>query len=292
MVRFRINHRTTYQYAEAVSHSHNEAQLIPRALPHQRIIDSRISIHPPAARTQERTDYFGNRLLYFAVQTPHKDLEIVSDTLLEIEPAQGAQGRNPAIPESMPWEKAALALSEEPEFYEFRTASQHVPLLDAAREYALESFRPGRGLFESVWDLNVRIHTDFKYAPGTTTIGTTVAEVLKQRKGVCQDFTHLALSCIRSLGIPARYVSGYIESARSREDREKLTGADASHAWFSVCIPGHGWQDFDPTNRKMPEDQHITVSLGRDYSDIAPLKGILFGGGQSVCKAAVDVIRQ
>ena len=291
MVRYRVNHRTTYRYAEPVTHSHNEAQLVPRTLPHQRVIDSRISIHPPAARTQERTDYFGNRTLYFAVQSPHQTLEIVSDTLLEIDPILSSPaGRNPAIPPSVSWEDAASAARSEPDLYEFIVDSNHAAASQAAAEYARVSFTPGRPLFECVWDLNVRIHTDFQYAPGTTTIGTTVTEVLRMRKGVCQDFTHLALACLRSMGLAGRYVSGYIESGRA--DAQRLTGADASHAWFAAFVPGHGWQDFDPTNRKMPEDQHITVSLGRDYADIAPLKGILFGGGASTCKAAVDVLRQ
>lgn len=290
MVRYRVNHRTTYQYAEPVTHSHNEAQLVPRTLPHQRVIDSRISIHPGASRTQERTDYFGNRLFYFAVQGQHQKLEIVSDTLLEIDPIQNAPaGRNPAIPHSLSWEEAAAASRAEPDLYEFIVDSAHAAGSHAAAEYARLTFTPARPLFECLWELNVRIHTDFQYAPGTTTIGTSVGEVLQMRKGVCQDFTHLALACLRSLGLPGRYVSGYIESGRADA---RLTGADASHAWFSAYVPGLGWHDFDPTNRKMPEDQHITVSLGRDYADIAPLKGILFGGGASVCRAAVDVLRQ
>ncbi|MCE9599199.1 MAG: transglutaminase family protein [Spirochaetia bacterium] len=291
MVRYRIIHRTTYQYAEEVSLCHNEAQMTPRATEFQSVRDSRIVVSPQPNVSMERSDYFGNRSYYFAVQSPHNVLEILSESTVELSPRTGPSGNNPILPNSATWEEVRDRLRG-PEFwniYEYITDSSHARSSRALREYAEVSFTPGRPILLAVWDFTQRIHTDFKYEPGSTSVATRSEEVLKMRRGVCQDFTHLAISCMRSLGLAARYVSGYIESAPTAGPR--LQGADASHAWFAAFVPGLGWFDFDPTNRNMPADQHITVSYGRDYADITPVKGIVFGGGKSVCKVAVDVLR-
>ena len=158
------------------------------------------------------------------------------------------------------------------------------------RDYALELFQPDRPVYEATKELMTRIFTDFKFKSGVTSIATPVAAVMEERTGVCQDFTHIAISCLRSAGLPARYVSGYIETL-SPKGQEKLVGADASHAWFSVYITGMGWIDFDPTNNMIPADQHLTIGWGRDYADIAPLKGIILSSGAHELKVAVDVKR-
>lgn len=290
MVRYRIVHRTTYQYSEHVSLCHNEAQLSPRMTDFQIPRDTRLFVSPQPAVLSERTDYFGNRLFYFAVQSPHNVLEVTSESVVDLLPRTGPAGSNPILPPSPAWETVRDDVRSSWDLFQYLNESTHVRATDAVRQFALVSFFPGRPILEAAWDLNVRIHSEFRYEPGSTRITTTTDEVLRIRKGVCQDFSHLAIACFRSLGLPARYVSGYIESAPQRG--QKMQGADASHAWFSVFVSGAGWFDFDPTNRKMPDDQHITVSLGRDYADIAPLKGIVYGGGKSVCKVAVDVMRQ
>jgi transglutaminase-like putative cysteine protease len=157
-------------------------------------------------------------------------------------------------------------------------------------DYAMQSFRPGRSAMEAAEELMHRIYTDFEFKPGFTTIATPLSTVMQQRKGVCQDFAHLAIACVRSAGLPARYVSGYIETI-SPEGTEKLVGVDASHAWFSVYIPGKGWVDFDPTNNMIPSDQHITIGWGRDYADITPVRGVVLSSGAHELKVSVDVRR-
>jgi transglutaminase-like putative cysteine protease len=167
------------------------------------------------------------------------------------------------------------------------------PMIKTSAElgsYAQPSFLPNRPLVEVVRDLMQRIYKDFIYDPSFTTIATPLSEVLKYRRGVCQDFAHLAIACLRAHGIAARYVSGYVET-RPEPGKPRIVGADASHAWFSVYIPGIGWLDFDPTNNTVPLDQHITLAWGRDYADVTPLKGIAFGGGQHTLSVSVDVLR-
>jgi transglutaminase-like putative cysteine protease len=156
--------------------------------------------------------------------------------------------------------------------------------------YALQSFTPGRPIYEAVYNLMGRIYKDFEFKPGFTTIATPLSEVMKQRKGVCQDFAHVGIACLRSIGLPARYVSGYIETLPP-PGVEKLVGVDASHAWFSVFIPNIGWLDFDPTNNVVPSDQHITIGWGRDYFDITPLKGVILSSGPHRLSVSVDVRR-
>jgi transglutaminase-like putative cysteine protease len=157
-------------------------------------------------------------------------------------------------------------------------------------KFALQSFQPDKSVFEATEDLTKRIFNEFEYKPGHTTISTPLAQVMKERKGVCQDFAHLAIACLRSVGLPARYVSGYIETV-SPEGVEKLIGTDASHAWFSLYIPDMGWTDFDPTNNCIVSDQHITIGWGRDYADIAPLDGIILSSGSHELTVSVDVKR-
>ena len=290
--RFRVIHRTRYSYALPVDLCHNEAHVKPRVTTTQRCLASRLTIDPVPVSIHERIDYFGNPVSYFAVQLPARELTVVSTS--EVEVASHDLGER-EIPESPPWEEVLspfLAGDREVplEAREMTLGSAMVEPSPELAEFAAPSFPAGRPLFEAVADLSRRIHRDFTYDQEFSTIATPIAEVLERRRGVCQDFAHVAIVCLRSLGLPARYVSGYIETVK-RTDQPKLVGADASHAWFSAYAPGHGWFDFDPTNDQIPPKQHITTAWGRDYSDVTPLKGVLFGGGEHTLDVAVDVTR-
>ncbi len=291
MVRYHITHRTTYQYASEVTHCHNEAQITPRFTQTQTPVETRIIVSPRPAMSNERQDYFGNRVFYFAVQESHQMLEIVSENLVDVSERSGPSGREPIFPPSPPWEDVRDAASRAWDVRDFLMEASHVATGRPFADFASDCFFPGRPFLEAVWALNLKINSQIVYMPGSTNVSTSTFDVLRQGRGVCQDFTHLALACMRSLGLPARYVSGYIESNRSG-GRPHLQGADASHAWFGAWTPEFGWLDFDPTNRSMPQDQHITVSYGRDYADISPLRGIVYGGGKSVCRVEVSVQRQ
>jgi transglutaminase-like putative cysteine protease len=173
----------------------------------------------------------------------------------------------------------------------FLLESEFIEFIDGLKDYSQKSFSTGRPLLEAVEDLMLRIYKDFKYDPGFSSIATPLIEVLKHRKGVCQDFAHLAIACLRMQGLAARYISGYLETVPPK-GQKRLVGADASHAWFSVYVPHLGWVDFDPTNAKIPDEQHITAAWGRDYADVAPLKGVIFGGGdENILEVSVDVER-
>jgi len=297
--RFRVIHRTCYSYALPVELCHNEAHVKPRGTPLQRCLASRLTIDPVPASIHERIDYFGNPVSYFAVQLPERELTVVSTS--EVEVAKLDLGER-EVPDSPPWEQVLAPLlagaREVPleardmplEARDMTLGSPMVEPLAELGEFAAASFPAGRPLFEAVADLSRRIHREFTYDQEFSTIATPIAEVLERRRGVCQDFAHVAIGCLRSLGLPARYVSGYIETVKSA-DQPKLVGADASHAWFSAFAPGHGWLDFDPTNDQIPPKQHITTAWGRDYSDVTPLKGVLFGGGEHTLEVAVDVTR-
>lgn len=290
--RFRVIHRTRYSYALPVDLCHNEAHVKPRGTPLQRCLASRLTIEPAPASVHERVDYFGNPVSYFAVQLPARELTVVSTSEVEVtNPDLG--GRE--VPDSPPWEEvlAAFLAGDRDVPLDAREMTLGSPMVEpsgALAEFAAPSFPAGRPLFEAVADLSRRIHRGFTYDQEFSTIATPIAEVLERRRGVCQDFAHVAIGCLRALGLPARYVSGYIETVRL-PDQPKLVGADASHAWFAAWAPGHGWLDFDPTNDQIPPRQHITTAWGRDYSDVTPLKGVLFGGGEHTLDVAVDVTR-
>jgi transglutaminase-like putative cysteine protease len=291
-VRFRVIHRTRYTYALPVELCHNEAHVKPRPTPLQRCLASRLTIDPAPVAVHERVDYFGNPVSYFAVQQPARSLTVVATSEVEVANPYLNDGE---VPPSPPWEEVlAPFLAGDRDVpldaREMTLGSTMVEPSAALREYAAESFPGGRPLFEAVADLSRRIHREFTYDQGFSTVATPIADVLERRRGVCQDFAHLAIGCLRSLGLPARYVSGYIETVK-HADQPKLVGADASHAWFATYAPAYGWLDFDPTNDQIPPRQHITTAWGRDYSDVTPLKGVLFGGGDHSLEVAVDVTR-
>jgi transglutaminase-like putative cysteine protease len=288
-MRYTITHRTLYQYSSGVVLCHNEAQLLPRETPWQLYRPSQIRIRPRPALSVERVDFFGNRVLYFAIQDIHQQLEVTVATEVRVLDERPFDESSP----SPPWEQARWLLREDsdPEIIEarlFSLSSPFVAVQPEFREYAEPSFTPGRPLLEAMADLNERIYREFKYDPHFTTVATPLNEVLSERRGVCQDFAHLAIACLRSLGLAARYVSGYLETLPP-PGQPRLIGADASHAWLAVYVPGVGWAEFDPTNCCMPREKHVTLAWGRDYGDVAPLRGVVTGGGKHAMKVSVDV---
>ncbi|HHW77279.1 MAG TPA: transglutaminase family protein [Xanthomonadaceae bacterium] len=291
-MKYTITHRTLYHYSSGVALCHNEARLLPRQTLWQRCQPSRVAIKPRPALSAEREDFFGNRVLYFAIQDIHQRLEvkIVTDVeVLDTRPFNETSS-------SPPWQQVRRTLREDPdpEIIEarlFELDSRFVTLDPSFREYAQPSFSPGRPLLEAVADLNRRIFREFTYDPHFTTVATPLNEVLSQRRGVCQDFAHLAIACLRGLGLAARYVSGYLETLPP-PGRPRLIGADASHAWLAVYVPGAGWAEFDPTNDCMPQERHVTLAWGRDYGDVAPLTGVMTGGGSHSLDVSVDVAPQ
>jgi len=309
-VKYRITHTTLYHYSQSVGLCQNEAKLQPRNFWRQQCHNSRFDIKPTPMDFRERIDFFGNRVAYFAIQQPHTQLIVTAISEVTIFPRQNTLD----LFTQMTWEQVRSLLQETPLQGQSQSQSgqsqiqnqdQTLEILDARQyvldspmvtitpelaDYAQSSFLPNRVLVDVVHDLMQRIYKDFTYDPTFTTIATPLSEVLSFRRGVCQDFAHLAIACLRAYGIAARYISGYVETL-PEPDKQRLVGADASHAWFSVYIPGTGWLDFDPTNNTVPLDQHITLAWGRDYADVTPLKGIAFGGGQHTLSVSVDVLR-
>lgn len=289
-MKYRITHTTEYQYQDLVPLCHNEAYLTPRSSQQQTCSSHTIQITPKPLISQSRQDFFGNQVHYFAVEKPHKSLKVTAVSEVEVNPPKAL---DPA--QSLPWDLVAARLFGETsnEILEARAyclSSPFIEPLPELNEYALKSFTPERPVLEATMELMQRVFDDFTYDPNSTTIVTPLSEVFKNKRGVCQDFAHLMLACLRGLGLPARYVSGYLETLPP-PGQVKLQGADASHAWLAVYAPGIGWIDFDPTNNKIPEEQHITTAWGRDYGDVTPLKGIIFGGGTHNLHVSVDVER-
>lgn len=300
-MKYRITHTTHYHYSQAAELCQNEARLQPRDFWRQQRQDCRLEISPAPVDFHERLDYFGNHVAYFAIQQAHTQLIVTAVSEVTLSPEHRAFN----VSNPLSWEQARSLLQDMPAPGQHEKRDQGLELL-AARHYVLDSpmaaasdeisrygqpsFVPHRPLVDVVRDLMQRIYRDFIYDPSFTTIATPLSDVLNHRRGVCQDFAHLAIACLRAYGIAARYVSGYIET-RPAPGKPRTMGADASHAWFSVYVPGTGWLDFDPTNNTVPADQHITVAWGRDYSDVTPLKGIAYGGGQHTLSVSVDVLR-
>lgn len=286
---YNVTHATKYAYTEPVSLCHNLVHLRPRVAPRQKCHHSHLLVQPEPRALQYHHDYFGNPIALFTIQEPHKKLSITVKHRLEVSA--------PAVIDvhaTPPWESVRDALRSEhaPEMLaaaQFTFDSLYVPRHADLAAYAAPSFAPRRPLLDAVMDLIGRIHKEFRYDAKATTLATPLAEVLRQRRGVCQDFAHLAIGCLRSFGLAARYVSGYLQT-RVPAGRERLVGADASHAWLAVYCPSVGWIDFDPTNNLIPSEQHLTIAWGRDYDDISPVKGVILGGGSHTMSIAVDVV--
>jgi transglutaminase-like putative cysteine protease len=287
---YRVTHVTSYRYSQAVSICLNEARLTPRNTPHQRLLRSQLLVEPAVATHDRGVDYFGNGVHWFALEEAHTHLDVTAVSEVDITPFQAPAGALSAA-----WETARDRLREDrsPEglsAYELVFESPHIRFDADLVAYAQASFPRGRPLLEAVLDLTRRIHGEFQYQPGSTTVATPLREVLRARRGVCQDFAHLEIGMLRSLGLSARYVSGYVYN-RPQEGAPVLTGGDASHAWISVYCPDFGYVDFDPTNGSIPSDEHVTLAWGRDFSDASPLKGVILGGGEHTVGVSVDVAR-
>jgi transglutaminase-like putative cysteine protease len=231
-------------------------------------------------------DYFGNPVHYLTVQQPHKVLVVDAHARVEVRSAE-CPG---VLHDSAPWEliRDQLADNEAPAAHEYAFASPYVVGNEEIRDYALQSFEPGRPILAATMDLTGRIFREFQYRGGVSDVSTPVSDVFAMRQGVCQDFAHLQIACLRSLGLAARYVSGYVLT-RPPEGKDKLVGSDASHAWVSVFAGDSDWIDFDPTNNAIPGVEHITFAWGRDYGDVSPINGFIVGGGAHQISVAVDV---
>ena len=286
---YAVTHRTTYGYASDVAVSHHLVHLRPRELPWQQVTDFALSVEPPAAAIAgERTDYHGNAASYFSIRHPHDRLVVTARSRVRV--------TRPALPErTPPWQQvrdrcASNVLTPDSAVGEFRFDSTYITRKPAFAEYAAASFPNDRPLLDGVIDFTACIYRDFRFDSRATTVATPVDEVFKMRRGVCQDFAHFAVAGLRSLGLPARYVSGYLETLPP-PGKARLVGADASHAWFAVWCPGHGWIDADPTNNILPGDRHITVAWGRDFGDVSPVRGVVVGGSGHRLGVSVDVAR-
>jgi transglutaminase-like putative cysteine protease len=290
-MKYRVAHQTAYRYSETASLSQNELVLKPRDTAVQQVIEYQLKVAPVPQYMDTRTDYFGNHNQVFMVQHPHTELTITASSLVEKRPAAHIP------PEGTPsWEEAARRLSIhadplELEAYQFVFASPLIAIISDVMDYARASFPPQRPVLKGAVDLMGRIYTEFAYDKSATTVDTAVDQVLAKKRGVCQDFAHLAIGCLRSIGLAARYVSGYLET-QPPAGKAKLVGADASHAWLSLFVPGIGWVDLDPTNNLIPGERHITLAWGRDYGDVTPVKGVVMGGGVHKLSVSVDVSPQ
>jgi transglutaminase-like putative cysteine protease len=280
-----IRHKTTFTYEDMVSVSHHVLHLVPRAHPRQTTLDTAMVVIPAPAVNSEGTDYFGNPVRYLTLQEPHERLVVDAHSRVEVRPATAL-----VLDDSEPWEdvRARLTTDGALEAYELTFESPYVAGDDEVEAYARESFTPGRPILAATMDLTKRIFREFEYRGGVSDVSTPVREVFAMRRGVCQDFAHLEIAALRSLGLAARYVSGYLLT-HPPEGKEKLIGSDASHAWVSVWAGRDGWVDFDPTNDVIPGVEHITVGWGRDYGDVSPINGFIVGGGAHQVSVAVDV---
>jgi transglutaminase-like putative cysteine protease len=299
---YALVHRTTYAYDQPVTRSYGRTALTPRELPDQTCHSTALTVRPAPADTDARVDYFGNRSTYFAVETPHRKLVVTSRSTVTVTRRKASVDELPVVA----WEEVARAVRTDvpPDvsrvgwdgigliaLREATLASRHVAFADEVRDWAASSFTPGRPVAELLADLAHRIRTELTYRSGSTTVHTTQSELLAQRAGVCQDFAHLMIAALRVHGLPARYASGYLETMPP-PGREKLRGADASHAWVSAWVPGAGWVEVDPTNDKFVDNGYVILGWGRDYADVPPLRGVIFTEGPGAKPSvSVDLVR-
>lgn len=291
MLRYAVRHITHYRYSDPVEISHSALWLTPRPTPHQRVIGSAIDVSPRPAVLSTRRDYFGNVVTLIHVQERHEQVVVLATAQIELTP--------PTYPDpssTPPWETVrdaisgdkAYALPDGIDAMQHRFDSRFVRTQPRLREYAAVSFYPGRPVLEAMLDLTGRIYREFRYDPTSTTVATPIEQVFAERAGVCQDFAHLQIAMLRSLGLASRYVSGYLFN-QPPPGKVKLVGADATHAWVSLFVPGLGWLDADPTNNTLPREHHLTLAWGRDYADVTPMRGVILGGGAHDVSVAVDV---
>lgn len=286
---FDVVHRTRYVYDDPVAMSQHLLHLTPRPGPWQQCLDSRTDVRPVPDESSVGTDFFGNATQIVALNHPHAEFVVEARSRVRLLARPAIE----ALAGCAAWEEIAARLratdqSAPLEARQFLFESPCVPMTEALQQYAAPSFAPGRPLIDAAFDLTRRIHREFRFDPKATDLSTPLHEVLRLRRGVCQDFAHVMIGCLRVLGLAARYTSGYIQTRRSGSD-QKMIGADASHAWVSVWCPRHDWVDFDPTNDCLVDREHITVAFGRDFSDVTPVRGVVLGSSEHDPEVAVTV---
>jgi transglutaminase-like putative cysteine protease len=291
--RYHIRHETRYEYAADVVHSHHLLHLVPRPAPFQECLEHRIDISPEIHRRIDELDAFGNPVVRVELAQPHRVLNVVSQMQIEVHARPAV-----LVDCAAPWEKVRDAFAyhgawpsrEQLEAARFRHESPHVRLKQSFTDYSADCFPAGQSMLICAERLSTKLHQDIRYMPGVTNISTSPTEVLETRRGVCQDFAHLMISCLRSRGLPARYVSGYLRTNATQADGSgKLVGDDASHAWVAVWSPPYGWIEFDPTNGCFAGTDHVAVAWGRDFGDVSPLRGVILGGAQHQLSVTVRV---
>ncbi|MGC4030018.1 MAG: transglutaminase family protein [Steroidobacteraceae bacterium] len=303
-MRYRIDHRTTYVYGSDVMHSHHLLHLVPRPSSWQQCLESSIQVLPAPHRRVDYFDAFGNPVTRIELAQPHQELSVRSKMLIDvfprpIVPADGSRSWE-QVRDACTYRRTGLGL-DALEAARFRYESPHVRLKGQLLDYAQECFAAGRPILSCAGELCDRMFADLTYAPGETTISTSVLEVLERKRGVCQDFAHLMIACLRARGLPARYVSGYLRThpprssagpgkapARGATDKPALIGAGATHAWVAVWCPPFGWVELDPTNGGFAGKDHVALAWGRDFSDVSPLRGVILGGAAH--ELAVQVV--
>ncbi len=291
MRRYHITHRTVYKYSMPVAISRHSGYLKPRLSPRQEIDSFFIAIEPSPAEQFERRDFFGNTQLHFQIEAPHAELTITAESRVAVGPPDPLSPESPSA--SLTCREVRKSLRKDTSKDSLSAAQMAYPssltaFTDSIEDFAEPFFHDDRSFFEGASELCAVIHQQFQFDPHATDLSTPVDEVLRLRRGVCQDFAHLMLSCFRSQELPARYVSGYILTAPP-PGQPRLQGADASHAWVGVYLPGHGWIDLDPTNNLLCGDEHVTVAMGRDYADVSPLRGAVIGGGTQKVRIQVTM---
>lgn len=282
-----VTHVTTYTYPEPVTSSYGRGYLTPLELPEQRVYSHTIGVAPEPSDRAFMTDVYGNAGFYFHVTTDHTKLVVTGRSRVEVDALP--RDHLTAGPAGAPWELSRPVGKDAARAVEFRLDNDPPEVSDIVRDYAAESFIAGRPLGDAVWDLTHRIYTDFTYHSGSTTVSTRVAEVMQRRAGVCQDFARVAIACLRSHGLAASYVSGYLATTPP-PGKERMVGADATHAWAAVWLPGGTWLAFDPTNDQFVDERYVTVARGRDFVDVSPLRGIIYTRAKtSSMSVSVDV---
>lgn len=290
---YQVSHTTSYKYQYGVTFCHNIATIKPKNMLGQTVVDYKLEISPTPTEFSEKLDFFGNTITRFSIQEHHKTLKVTASSKILRDSSLAPNIYESEMGQQINLIDALAVLKTEKlhiiDVRQFMLESILIANISSEiRAYAEESFKPNRSIFEATYELMERIFNDFEFNPNVTNVATPIHEVITNKKGVCQDFAQIAIACIRSVGLPARYVSGYIETLPP-PGKEKLVGTDASHAWFSIYIPTFGWVDFDPTNNQIPKDQHIIVAYGRDYYDVPPLKGVIYSSGNNKMKVAVDI---
>lgn len=285
-MKYSIDHKTSYQYVAPVVQSHHVLHLSPRKVPHQKILGHSLIIEPAPASRKDYLDFNGNPASIIIIEQEHAHIKFHTHSEIEL---------LHQIPQSQPqspgWEEVSTALKQslDLELLKFTGHSRHAIFDQEILNYAITSFPPKRPVDDAVMELTGRIFTDFTFDSTATDVSTSITEVMKMKRGVCQDFAHLQIACLRAMGLAARYVSGYILT-RPPEGQKKLAGTDATHAWVSVWLgPALGWVDYDPTNNLIPTTEHITFAYGVDYDDVSPIGGVLIGGGKHSVAVSVDV---